>query len=174
MDEGPVALYVAAWPVGRKPVGTSGCIYRYFTQKSVVCDGGGTECTYTYIAVHMGLEILFCWSVLKVPLCCALGHIHVYCLGYAVRMATVGYCFWCIGYVLGNVSSSCALFVRWFLSKIAVNTTRCTNWFMTNRSCSTLPSHRTYFHTLKPNKPVGPQLATSQQLKVHATHTKNC
>jgi hypothetical protein len=29
-------------------------------------------------------------------------------------------------------------------------------------------------HTLKPNKPVGPQLSTSQKQKVHATHTKNC
>jgi hypothetical protein len=38
-----------------KPVGTSGCIHRYFAQESVVCDGGGTEC----IAVHMELEILF-------------------------------------------------------------------------------------------------------------------
>jgi hypothetical protein len=26
----------------------------------------------------------------------------------------------------------------------------------------------------KPNKPVGPQLSTSQPLKVHATLTKNC
>jgi hypothetical protein len=26
----------------------------------------------------------------------------------------------------------------------------------------------------KTNKPVDPQLATSQQLQVHATHTKNC
>jgi hypothetical protein len=26
----------------------------------------------------------------------------------------------------------------------------------------------------KPNKPVDPQLATSQHLQVHATHTKNC
>jgi hypothetical protein len=37
-----------------------------------------------------------------------------------------------------------------------------------------LPSHLTYTHTPKPNKPFDPQLATSQQLKVHATHTKNC
>jgi hypothetical protein len=63
-----------------KPVGTSGCIHRYFVLESVVCDGGGTEC----IAVHMELEILFCLSVLKVPLCCASGHIHAYCLGYAL------------------------------------------------------------------------------------------
>jgi hypothetical protein len=39
-------------------------------------------------------------------------------------------------------------------------------------ACLTLPSHRTYTHTPKPNKPVDPQLATSQQLKVHATHTQ--
>jgi hypothetical protein len=26
----------------------------------------------------------------------------------------------------------------------------------------------------KPNKPVDPQLATSQQLQMHVTHTKNC
>jgi hypothetical protein len=32
-------------------------------------------------------------------------------------------------------------------------------------------SHRTFTHTLKPNKPDGPQLATTQQLKVQ-THTK--
>jgi hypothetical protein len=49
-----------------------------------------------------------------------------------------------------------------------------TNWFTANRSCRTLPSHRTYTHTPKPNKPVDPQLATSQQLQVHETHTKNC
>jgi hypothetical protein len=36
-----------------------------------------------------------------------------------------------------------------------------------------MQSHRTYTHTPKPNKPVDPQHATSQQLKVHATHTKN-
>jgi hypothetical protein len=48
-----------AWPVGCKPVSTSVCIHRYFTQVSVVCDGGGTEC----IAVHMELEILFCCVV---------------------------------------------------------------------------------------------------------------
>jgi hypothetical protein len=53
-------------------------------------------------------------------------------------------------------------------------TTLCTNWFMTNRSCRTLQNHRTFTHTLKPNKPVGPQLATSQRLQLHATHTKNC
>jgi hypothetical protein len=41
---------------GHKPVGTSGCIQRYFAQVLVACDGGGTEC----IAVHMELEILFC------------------------------------------------------------------------------------------------------------------
>jgi hypothetical protein len=41
----------------------------------------------------MELEILFCWSVLKVPLCCALGHIRVYCWGYAVCMPIGGYCF---------------------------------------------------------------------------------
>jgi hypothetical protein len=35
-----------------------------------------------------------------------------------------------------------------------------------------LPSHWTYTHTPKPNKAVDPQLATSQQLQVHATHTK--
>jgi hypothetical protein len=35
-------------------------------------------------------------------------------------------------------------------------------------------SYRTLTHTLKPNKPVGPQLATSQLLKVHETHIKNC
>jgi hypothetical protein len=29
-------------------------------------------------------------------------------------------------------------------------------------------------HTPKPNKPVNPQLATSQQLQVHASHTKTC
>jgi hypothetical protein len=40
--------------------------------------------------------------------------------------------------------------------------------------CRTLPSHQTYTHTPKPNKPVDPQLATSQQLQLHATHTKNC
>jgi hypothetical protein len=34
----------------------------------------------------MELEILFCCSVLKVPLCCALGHIHVCFLRYALRM----------------------------------------------------------------------------------------
>jgi hypothetical protein len=33
-------------------------------------------------------------------------------------------------------------------------------------------SHRTYTHTPKPNKPVDPQLATSQQLQVHATQTQ--
>jgi rRNA processing protein Gar1 len=47
----------------------------------------------------------------------------------------------------------------------------------TNHSihCCALPSHRTYTQTPKPNKPVDPQLSTSQQLKVHATHTKkNC
>jgi hypothetical protein len=70
---------------------TSGCIHRYFAHVSVVCDVmglnvqlfvmwwdwmhsclwcDGTEC----IAVHMELVILFCWSVLKFPLCCALGH----------------------------------------------------------------------------------------------------
>jgi hypothetical protein len=48
---------------------------------------------------------------------------------------------------------------------------RCT-WFTTNRSCRTLPSHRTLTHTPKPNKPVDPQLASSQQLQLHATHTK--
>jgi hypothetical protein len=63
---------------------------------------------------------------------------------------------------------------NWYLSIIAVNTNRRTDRFTTNRSCHTLPSHRTYTHTLKPNKPVGPQLATSQQLQLHATHTKNC
>jgi hypothetical protein len=46
--------------------------------------------------------------------------------------------------------------------------------FTTNRSCRTLPSHRTYTHTPQPNKPVDPQVATSPQLEVHATHTKNC
>jgi hypothetical protein len=35
---GPVAWYGAARPVGRKPVGTSGCIHRYFVLESVVCD----------------------------------------------------------------------------------------------------------------------------------------
>jgi hypothetical protein len=63
---------------------------------------------------------------------------------------------------------------NWFQSKIAVNTTRYNNWFTTNRSCRNLPSHRTYTHTPKPNKLVDPQLATSQQLQLHATHTKNC
>jgi hypothetical protein len=29
-----------------------------------------------------------------------------------------------------------------------------------------------YTHTPNPNKPIDPQLATSQQPKVHATHTK--
>jgi hypothetical protein len=29
-------------------------------------------------------------------------------------------------------------------------------------------------HTSKPNKPVDPQLATSQQLQLHATRNKNC
>jgi hypothetical protein len=38
---------------------------------------------------------------------------------------------------------------------------------------SLLPSHRTHTHTPKPNKPVDPQLVTSQQLQLHATHTKN-
>jgi hypothetical protein len=33
-------------------------------------------------------------------------------------------------------------------------------------------SFRTFTHTLKPNKPVDPQLATSQQLELHATHIK--
>jgi hypothetical protein len=61
---------------------------------------------------------------------------------------------------------------NWHLSNIAVNTARCTNRFKTNRSRRTLPSYRTYTRTLKPNKPVGPQLATSQQIKVHATHQK--
>jgi hypothetical protein len=55
---GQVALFGVSWPVGRKPVGTSCCIHHHFAQESVVCDGGGTECT----AVHMELEILFCWS----------------------------------------------------------------------------------------------------------------
>jgi hypothetical protein len=55
-----------------------------------------------------------------------------------------------------------------------VNTTRCTNRFTTKRSCRTLPSHRTYTRTPKPNKPVDPQLATHQQLQVHATRTENC
>jgi hypothetical protein len=40
--------------------------------------------------------------------------------------------------------------------------------------CYTLPSHWTYTHTPKPNKPVDPQLATTQQLQLHAAHTKNC
>jgi hypothetical protein len=61
---------------------------------------------------------------------------------------------------------------NWFQSKTAVNTTWCTDWFTTNRSCRTIQSHRTYTHTQKPYKPVGPQLATSQQLKVHETHTE--
>jgi hypothetical protein len=69
------ALCFVASPVGHKPVGTLGCIHHYFAQVSIVCDGGGTEC----IAVHMELEISFCLCVLKVPLCCALGHICVYC-----------------------------------------------------------------------------------------------
>jgi hypothetical protein len=42
-----------AWPVGRKPVDTWGCIRRYFALESVVCHGSGNEC----IAVHMELEI---------------------------------------------------------------------------------------------------------------------
>jgi hypothetical protein len=62
----------------------------------------------------------------------------------------------------------------WLQSKIAVNTTRCTDWFTTNRSCRTLPSYRTYTHTPKPNKQVDPPLTTSQQPQVHAPHTKNC
>jgi hypothetical protein len=37
-----------------------------------------------------------------------------------------------------------------------------------------LQSHRTLTNTPKPNKLAGPLLATSQQLKVHTTHTKNC
>jgi hypothetical protein len=61
---------------------------------------------------------------------------------------------------------------NWFQSKIAVNTTRWTNWFTTNRSLHTLPSHRTYYHTPKPNKHFDPQLATSQQPPLHATYTK--
>jgi hypothetical protein len=36
------------------------------------------------------------------------------------------------------------------------------------------PSHRTFTHNPKPSKPVDLQLATSQQLLLHATHTKNC
>jgi hypothetical protein len=36
-----------------------------------------------------------------------------------------------------------------YMSKIAVNTTRCTNWFMTNRSSHTLKSPRTFTQTLK-------------------------
>jgi hypothetical protein len=70
--------------------------------ESVICNGGGTECT----AVHMELDILFCWSVLKVPLCYALGHIHVYCWGSALRMPIGGYCFVYIGCALGNVAST--------------------------------------------------------------------
>jgi hypothetical protein len=38
----------------------------------------------------------------------------------------------------------------------------------------TLPSHRTYTHNPNPNKPVVPQLATSQKLQLHAPHTKTC
>jgi hypothetical protein len=41
-------------------------------------------------------------------------------------------------------------------------------------TCRTLPSHRTYTHTLKPNKPVGPQLATSQQLLTQLTTKSAC
>jgi hypothetical protein len=48
----------------------------------------------------------------KSSIVCALGHIHVYCLGYALRMPIGGYCFLCIGCVLGNVASNCTLFVR--------------------------------------------------------------
>jgi hypothetical protein len=36
VGDGPVA-------VGRKPVGTSGCIHSYFALELVVCDGGGTK-----------------------------------------------------------------------------------------------------------------------------------
>jgi hypothetical protein len=35
-------------------------------------------------------------------------------------------------------------------------------------------TNQTLTHTLQPNKPVSPQISTSQQLKVQATHTKNC
>jgi hypothetical protein len=42
------------------------------------------------------------------------------------------------------------------------------------QSSRTLQSLRIFTHTPKPNKPVGPQLVTRQQLKVHATLTKNC
>jgi hypothetical protein len=63
---------------------------------------------------------------------------------------------------------------KWSPNNIAENTTRCTNWFTTSRSSCTLPSHRNYTHNPKPNKPVIPQLATNQQLQVHATHTKIC
>jgi hypothetical protein len=121
-------LFRVAWPVGHKPVCTSGCIHRYFAQVSIVCDGGGTECT----AVHMELEILSCWCVLKVPLCCAFVHIRVYCWGYAVRMQIGGYCFWCIGYALGNVASSCVLSVR------CMTCGKCYTWFCRFHFCHSL------------------------------------
>jgi hypothetical protein len=63
---------------------------------------------------------------------------------------------------------------NWSPNNVAENKTRCISWFTTNRSSRALPSHRTYTHNPKPNKPVVPQLATSQQLQLHATHTKNC
>jgi hypothetical protein len=72
----------------------------------------------------MEWEILFCWYVLKVPLFCALGHIHVCYSVFALHMPTGGYCFWCTGCVLGSVTWSYASFVRYKVfsfSSVAVN-----------------------------------------------------
>jgi hypothetical protein len=66
-----------------------------------------------------------------------------------------------------NTFSTTTITNNLFQRKIAVNTTRCTNWFTTNRSRHILPSYRICTHTPKPNKPVDPKLANSQQLQVH-------
>jgi hypothetical protein len=51
------------------------------------------------------LVLLICF--LRVPLCCALDHIHVCYLGCALHMPSGGCCFLCTGCVLDSVMAQC-------------------------------------------------------------------
>jgi hypothetical protein len=72
-----------AYSVGHNPVGTWGCIHRYFALGSVVCDGGGIECmSCSYRIGNIALLICFKSSIVlcKWPYSCLLFRM---CIAYA-------------------------------------------------------------------------------------------